>query len=40
MKTNNQINKKISEEKIKISLIETSKLLADFFNGIVIETDE
>tara|TARA_B100000212_G_C27240804_1_gene475776 strand:- start:577 stop:699 length:123 start_codon:yes stop_codon:yes gene_type:complete len=40
MKTNNQINQKISEEKRKISLIETSKLLADFFNGIVIETDE
>ena len=40
MKTNNKINNKISKEKRKISLIETSKLLADFFNGVVTETDE
>ena len=40
MKTNNPINKTISKGKRKISLIETSKLLADFFNGVVIEAEE
>ena len=34
------IEKKILKEKKIISLIETSRLLADFFNGVVIEVEE
>ena len=40
MKNINAIEKKISKEKRIISLIEPTKLLADFFNGVVIEVEE
>ena len=40
MKNINPIEKKISKEKRIISLTEPSKLLADFFNGVVIEVEE
>ena len=40
MKNINPIEKKISKEKRGISLIETSRLLADFFNGVVVEVEE
>ena len=36
----NPIKKKLSEEDRKISFNDPSKLLADFFNGVVIELDE
>ena len=36
----NPIKKKLSQEDIKISIQDSSKLLADFFNGVVIEIDE
>ena len=36
----NLIEKKITNKKRLISLIEPSKLLADFFNGVVIEVEE
>ena len=39
MKNINPIEKKISKEKRLISLVEPSRLLADFFNGVVIEVD-
>ena len=35
----NPIKKKLSKADIKIS-IDPSKLLAEFFNGVVIELDE
>ena len=40
MKNLNLIKKKLSEEDRKISVKDSSKLLADFFNGVVIELDE
>jgi len=40
MKNINPIEKKISKEKRRISLLEPSRLLADFFNGVVIEFEE
>ena len=40
MKNINPIEKKISKEKRIISLTEPSKLLADSFNGVVIEVEE
>jgi len=40
MKNINPIEKKISKEKRVISLIEPTKLLADFFNGAIIEVEE
>ena len=40
MKNINPIEKKISKEKRIISLIEPSRLLADFFNGMIIEIEE
>ena len=40
MKNINPIEKKISKEKRIISLKDPSKLLADFFNGVVIEVEE
>ena len=40
MKNINPIEKKISKEKRVISLIEPTKLLADFFNGLVVEVEE
>jgi hypothetical protein len=36
----NPINKKLSKSDKKISMQEPSKLLAEFFNGVVIELDE
>ena len=40
MKNLNLIKKKLSEEDGKISVEDPSKLLAEFFNGVVIELDE
>ena len=40
MRNINPIEKKVSKEKRIISLTEPTKLLADFFNGIVIEFEE
>ena len=40
MKNINPIEKKISKEKRIISLIEPSRLLADFFNGVIVEVEE
>jgi len=40
MKNINPIEKKISKEKRVISITEPTKLLADFFNGVVIEVEE
>ena len=40
MKNLNPIKKKISEKDRKISVKDSSKLLAEFFNGVVIELDE
>ena len=40
MKNLNPIKKKLSEEDRKISVKDPSKLLAEFFNGVVIELDE
>ena len=36
----NPIKKKISKVDRKISIQDSSKLLAEFFNGVVIEPDE
>jgi len=36
----NPIKKKLSKEDIKITIQDPSKLLADFFNGVVIQLDE
>ena len=36
----NPIEKSFFKEKKRISLIETSRLLADFFNGVIIEVEE
>ena len=40
MKNIISIEREISKESRVISLIEPSKLLADFFNGVVIEVEE
>ena len=40
MKNLNPIKKKLPEEDRKISFRDPSKLLAEFFNGVVIELDE
>ena len=40
MRNINPIEKNFSNEKRKISLVEPAKLLADFFNGMVIEVEE
>ena len=40
MKNLNLIKKKLSKEDRKISVQDPSKLLADFFNGVVIKLDE
>tara|TARA_B100000965_G_C19395185_1_gene670831 strand:+ start:144 stop:281 length:138 start_codon:yes stop_codon:yes gene_type:complete len=39
MKKLNPIKKKISKEDRKISVQDPSKLLAEFFNGVVIDLD-
>ena len=36
----NILEKNFSKERRRISLIETSRLLADFFNGVVVEVEE
>ena len=40
MKNLNIIKKKISKEDRKISVQDSSKLLAEFFNGVVIKLDK
>ena len=40
MKNLNPIKKKLSKEDRKISAQDPSKLLAEFFNGVVIKIDE
>ena len=40
MKNLNLIKKKLSKEVMKISVQDPSKLLAEFFNGVVIKLDE
>ena len=40
MKNLNLIKKKLSKEDKKISVLDPSKLLAEFFNGVVINIDE
>ena len=40
MKNLNPIKKKLFKEDRKISVQEPSKLLAEFFNGVVIELNE
>ena len=40
MKRINPIEKIFSKKKRIISIIEPTKLLADFFNGVVIEVEE
>ena len=40
MKKQNTIQKKLSKEDRKISVQDPSKLLADFFNGVVINLDK
>ena len=40
MKNINKTENTFFKEKKGISLIETSRLLADFFNGMVIEVEE
>ena len=39
MKTIYPFEKKISRKKRRISLIKPSRLLADYFNGVIIEFD-
>ena len=36
----NPIKKKLSKENRKVSFQDPSKLLAEFFNGVVIKLDE
>ena len=36
----NPIKKKLSKSDRKVSVQDTSKLLAEFFNGVVIELDK
>ena len=36
----NQIKKKLAKEDRKVSVQDPSKLLAEFFNGVVIKLDE
>ena len=40
MQNINPIEKSFFKENKRISLIETSRLLADFFNGVVVEVEE
>ena len=40
MKNLNSIKKKISKKVFKVSVNDSSKLLAEFFNGVVIKTEE
>ena len=36
----NPIKKKLSKDERKVSIKDPSKLLAEFFNGVVIKLDE
>ena len=36
----NLTKKKIAEQELKVSVIDPSELLAEFFNGVVIKIDE
>ena len=36
----NSIQKKSDKENLKVSIIDSSKLLAEFFNGLVIQIDK
>ena len=36
----NLIKKKIAKKVLKVSIIDPSELLAEFFNGVVIQIDE
>ena len=40
MKSLNPIKKKLSQEDKKIPVKDPSELLAEFFNGVVIDLDE
>mgnify|MGYP001181381327 FL=1 len=40
MQNINPIEKSFLKEKKGISLIETSRLLADFFNGVIVEVEK
>jgi len=40
MQNINSIESNFFKEKKGISLIETSRLLADFFNGVIVEVEE
>ena len=40
MTTLNPIKKKLSKENKKLSVQDPSKLLAEFFNGVVIKLDK
>ena len=40
MKNLNSIKKRISKEDRKVSVNDQSKLLAEFFNGVIIQVDE
>ncbi len=40
MTTLNPIKKKLSKENRKLSVQDPSKLLAEFFNGVVIKLEE
>ena len=40
MKNLNLIKKKLSKEDRNISVLDPSKLLAEFFNGVAIKIDE
>ena len=40
MQNINSIEKNFFKEKKGISLVETSRLLADSFNGVVVEVEE
>ena len=40
MKNFNPVKKKISKEDRQVSILDSSKLLAKFFNGAVIKLDE
>ena len=40
MKNLNLIKKRISKEDRKVSVNDQSKLLAEFFNGVIIQVDE
>ena len=40
MKNSNSIKKELSKEDRKVSIQDSSRLLAEFFNGVVIKLDE